>query len=157
MIGGDGVDRPVLEPRHERRDVVAAAERWIHLVHRIHRLDGRVREAEVMWGDLCGDGQAIHLGGANQSDRLGATHVLDVISDTGFRNERQISRNDGRLSDRRQADHPENRRYGTLVHMPISRESGIFGVLRHDGVATAQILHRPAENACVGEPSGRRR
>ena len=78
VVGGDGVDGAVGEPGLDRRDVGVAAQRRIHLEHRVERRTALVGEREVVRRGLRGDREAARLGGAHELDRARRGHVQEV-------------------------------------------------------------------------------
>ena len=90
VVGGDRLDRPVAEAVDQRRAVVTAPERWVHLQVRVERAKGLVRQAEVMRGHLRRRRHARGASRANGVDRLAGGDVQDVHGPPLEGGERQV-------------------------------------------------------------------
>ena len=83
MVGGDRVDRAVLETLKDRFEVLFAAKRWSHFGICVVAFDSLIRKREVMGSHLAGYVYALVLGTANRLDSTFCRDVSDMDMGSG--------------------------------------------------------------------------
>ena len=91
MVGGDGVDRAVLERLDHGQPVLLGAQRRRQLGEGAVVPDRELVQREIVRGRVAGDPQPARLGGADRGDRAGGRDVREVQPAAG-----QLERAGGR-------------------------------------------------------------
>ena len=154
MVGGDGVDRAVGEPRFHRRHVGVGTQGRVDLERGVERLTLAVGEREVVRRDLGRDRDAPVLRVAHEVDGGRGRQVEEVDGRAGELGEQDVPGDDGRFGRLRPARDPEAAGPRAFVHVPAGGERRVFGVLGDDGAGQRMgVLERAPHDAGVGDTS----
>ena len=93
VVGGDDIDRAILETLDDRFLILSGAQRWVHLELRIVALDAVIGERDVVGGGLGRDFYPARFGAADQVDGVLRRDVLQMNVGAG------VGRKDGVAGD----------------------------------------------------------
>jgi len=116
VIGGDRVDRSVLQSFENRFEMFCASKRWRHLCIRVVAFDRDIREREVMWRDLARDVDAFVLRASNSFDRSASRNMRDVNVSSRLAGEEDVANSVDLFSERRHSFQTEQQRQFSFVH-----------------------------------------
>ena len=155
VVGGDAVDRAVLQALAQREDVGLGPQRRVHLVHRV-----------VADGEVVGEQQVVrrHLGRhppcpstspSGSARRAGGRHVADVQARADVPGEQHVPGDDRLLGDRGPARQAEPGGDLALVHLragSVSRGSSACWATTPSNALTYSRARRISRGSCDAVP-----
>jgi hypothetical protein len=173
VVGGKTAQRAVAQRLHQGRPVLRSAQRRVHLVVGVGRVDVGIAQRQVMRGQLAGHAHAAGPPLANSLRARRAGHMLNVQRATGFPGQFDVAADDALLGPGRDPRQAVAARDVALVHHPaLPLDQVVLRVvhqhhaqprgLAHDLLHDRIILHRAAvvgegDRAGVAQRSQRRR
>ena len=143
VVGGEDLDRAVLEAADHRLDVVPGAQGRAHLVVGVEAPESLVGESEVVRARLGGDADPPPLAFANELDGACGRDVLDVEPAAGDLGEADVAGNHDVFGRGRHSGQAQLHRLEPLVHHAADGQLGHLAVLHDHAVKHLRVFERP--------------